>query len=86
MPKKLDDELMEYKRKIGKNEFKSLYAKLYQEAKCNKRFSGEHYINTEDKINAIKDKYKNGVTNKILSELYIKIGGENENFGIAKTN
>ncbi len=29
---------------------------------------------------------KNGVTDEILSELYIKIGGENENFGIAKTN
>lgn len=50
------------------------------------RFSGEVYTNPTSKINAIRDKYKNGVTDKILSELYIKIGGENENFGIAETN
>lgn len=86
MPKKLDNELMEYKEKIGADEFKLLYGKLYQEAKRKKRFSGEVYTNSPSKINAIKDKYKNGVTNKILSELYIKIGGENENFGIAETN
>lgn len=64
---------MEYKRKIGEEKFKLLYAKLYQEAKNNRRFSGEHYTNTEDKINAIKEKYKNGVTDKILSELYMKL-------------
>ena len=54
--------------------------------KNNERFSGLEYKNSPEKIKAIKDKYKNGVTNKILSELYIKIGGENENFGIAETN
>lgn len=86
MPKKLDNELMEYKEKIGADEFKLLYNRLYQEAKGKKRFSGEVYTNPTSKINAIKNKYKNGVTNEILSELYIKIGGENENFGIAKTN
>lgn len=78
MPKKLDNELMEYKEKIGADEFKMLYGRLYQEAKRKKRFSGEVYTNSPSKINAIRD--------KILSELYIKIGGENENFGIAETN
>ena len=77
---------MEYKEKIGADEFKLLYSRLYQEAKGKKRFSGEVYTNSTSRINAIKDKYKNGVTNKILSELYIKIGGKNENFGIAETN
>lgn len=37
MPKKLDNELMEYKEKIGADEFKLLYNRLYQEAKGGKR-------------------------------------------------
>jgi hypothetical protein len=32
------------------------------------RFSGEIYINSEEKLNAIKEKYKNGITKDILKE------------------
>lgn len=53
MPKKLDNELMEYKEKIGADEFKMLYGRLYQEAKGKKRFSGEVYTNSPSRINAI---------------------------------
>ena len=32
------------------------------------RFSGDIYINSEEKLNAIKEKYKNGITKDILKE------------------
>jgi hypothetical protein len=36
----------------------------------NKRASGKIYSNSAEKINAIKEKYKNGVTAEILAELF----------------
>ncbi len=35
----------------------------------NERFSGLKYENSPDKLNAIKEKYKNGVTEEILKEM-----------------
>ena len=32
------------------------------------RFSGDIYANSEEKLNAIKEKYKNGITKEILKE------------------
>ena len=32
------------------------------------RYSGLNYTNSEEKLNAIKEKYKNGVTREILEE------------------
>lgn len=39
--------------------------------KHTKRFSGKIYENTPEKLAAIKEKYKNGVTDRILEELFI---------------
>ena len=36
----------------------------------NQRFSGLDYTNSEEKLNAIKEKYKNGVTREILEEMF----------------
>lgn len=38
-----------------------------------KRFSGMIYDNPPEKIEAIKEKYKNGVTKEILQELFEKL-------------
>lgn len=40
------------------------------------RFSGEHYFNSEEKLNDIKKKYKDGITEQIMLELYVKLGGQ----------
>lgn len=39
--------------------------------KNNERFSGLDYVNSPEKIMAIKEKYKNGVTEKIIKELFL---------------
>lgn len=36
--------------------------------KSNKRYIGENYVFSEEKLNIIKEKYKNGVTDEILAE------------------
>ena len=67
-----DDELREYQSEIGQKEYKK-----FQTNYCNKsarirnynlRASGKHYENNEEKLEQIKEKYKNGVTKEILSE------------------
>lgn len=70
--KKIDDELREYQRQIGSKEYKKIQTNY-----CNKsarirdynlRASGQHYENSEEKLEWIKRKYKNGVTMDILKE------------------
>lgn len=72
MKKIEDDELREYQLKIGQKEYKK-----FQTNYCNKsarirnynlRVSGKHYENSEEKIEQIKEKYKNRVTMDILEE------------------
>lgn len=43
------------------------------------RFSGDIYTNSEQKLNAIKEKYKNGITKEILKEFAesLKINAKN---------
>ena len=71
--KKIDDEeLRGYQLKIGQKEYRK-----FQMNYCNKsakirnynlRASGKHYENSEEKLEQIKEKYKNGVTMDILKE------------------
>lgn len=64
-----DKELLEYRHKIGREEYEKQYYLLYQEAKRSpKRHSGLEYTNSKERLAKIKDKYKNGVTDKILNE------------------
>ena len=69
MGRKLDDELQNYKQQIGKEKFDHLYKKYYAMAKYNKRFSGKHYNNSPEKLAAIKEKYKNGISKSIIEEM-----------------
>lgn len=59
------------------------YRKRKQRRKTRKnktmRFSGEIYTNSEQKLNAIREKYKNGITKEILKEFAenLKINAKN---------
>lgn len=72
MKKIEDEELREYQHEIGQKEYKK-----FQTNYCNKsarirnynlRASRETYENSEEKLEQIKEKYKNGVTMDILEE------------------
>lgn len=71
MPKMIkDDELRAYQQRIGAKEYKRQYQALYSEARpSNKRYSGKEYKNTPDKLKALKEKYKNGVTDETVREM-----------------
>lgn len=78
MQKIKDEELRAYQEKIGSQEYRALY--IYEANKARRltkndiRHSKTHYANSEEKLNAIKQKYKNGVTKEILAEW---LGGAN---------
>ena len=67
-----DEELKAYQERLGAKQYRALY--LYETNKVrrltrnNIRNSGTHYVNSEEKLNAIKEKYKNGVTQEIMEE------------------
>lgn len=72
MKKIKDEKLRKYQRQIGLKEYKKLQMNY-----CNKsariryynlRASRQHYENSEEKLEQIKEKYKNGVTMDILKE------------------
>ena len=72
MPKMIkDDELRAYQQMIGAKEYKRQYHALYSEASrlSNKRYSEKEYKNTPDKLKALKEKYKNGATDKTIREM-----------------
>ena len=67
-----DEELREYQERIGVEQYRDLYLceanKVRRLMKSNTRYSGKHYVNSPEKLNAIKQKYKNGVTQEIIEE------------------
>ena len=72
MQKIKDKELRVYQEKIGSKEYRALY--IYEANKARRltkndtRHSRMNYANSAEKLNAIKQKYKNGVTKEILAE------------------
>lgn len=74
MRKIKDDELRTYRERIGFKQYRALYMhevnKALRLAKNNKRYSGKKYINSEERLDTIKEKYKNGVTEEILAEMF----------------
>ena len=66
----MDKELEEYKKSVGKDNYQREYNRLYLFAKQSKaRFSKKEYENNKDKLNSIKEKYKNGVDIKDINEM-----------------
>ena len=72
MKKIKDDELREYQSEIGQKEYKKIQVNYCNKSKrirnYNLRASGKHYENSEEKLEQIKEKYKNGITMDILKE------------------
>jgi hypothetical protein len=67
-----DEELRAYQERIGTKLYREIYLyeanKVRRLTKHNTRYSKKHYINSKEKLNAIKEKYKNGITTEILTE------------------
>ena len=74
MKKIKDDELREYQSEIGQKEYKKLQMNYCNKSarirNYNLRASRQHYENSEERLKAIKEKYKNGVTMDILKEFF----------------
>ena len=72
MKKIKDDELREYQSELGQKEYKKLQMNYCNKSarirNYNLRASRKHYDNSEEKLEYIKEKYKNGVTMDILKE------------------
>lgn len=69
MKKCSDTELTTYRNLIGSEVYNKQYTALYNQSKYNKRHSGLHYANDKAKLKAIKEKYKNGVSDDIIKEM-----------------
>ena len=66
----MDKELEKYMNFIGKENYKREYNRLYRFAKdSNTRYSKKEYENSKDKLNEIKEKYKNGVNINHINEM-----------------
>ena len=64
MPRESDPELIDLRVQLGADEYSRLYRNYYQLARQHgeKRYSGKHYKNTPERISALREKYKNGVS------------------------
>lgn len=68
---------MEFQLKIGQKEYKRIQSSVCNRSKRildnDLRASGKHYENTPEKLEAIKEKYRNGVTDDIMKEFESKL-------------
>lgn len=64
-----DTELRAYRNLIGSKEYHRQYTQLYNGTRTNTRHSGLSYTNDTAKLKAIKDKYKNGVSDNVINEM-----------------
>lgn len=69
MGRKPDPIFEKMREEMGAAEFKKLYNNLYNTTRESRsRYSGDRYENSPEKLQAIKEKYKNGVTKELLDE------------------
>ena len=70
----MDKELKAYRKLIGVKEYETQYHRLYSEAKQNnERYSGLKYTNSKAKLNAIKEKYRNGISVETLNLMFAQL-------------
>ena len=83
-PKISDKELREYQLEIGQKEYKRIQSYVFQRSARIRdndlRASGKHYENTPEKLEAIKEKYRNGVTADIMKEFESKLAATENPF------
>lgn len=67
----IDPDFVELRERIGAENYRDLYRSVYTKTRNhgNVRFSGKHYKNSEERISKLKEKYKNGVPEGIISEM-----------------
>ena len=67
-----DEDLRAYQKRIGAKQYRALFMyeanKSIRLAKNNIRYSGKHYVNSEEKLDDIKQKYKKGIMQEIMEE------------------
>jgi len=73
MRSKADKELTEYRKLIGDTEYKRQYQEIYYRTKTNMRYSGSTYTNTQEHLDYLKEKYKNGVPDEVMNDLSYKL-------------
>jgi hypothetical protein len=63
MPRTYDPDLLDLRARIGAEEYAKTYRNVYQKTTTHgeRRFSGKHYKNSAEKLQALREKYKNGV-------------------------
>lgn len=73
----MTDELQQYREEIGAKEYKKIQSNYCNKSRRilqnNLRSSRDHYENSQEKLKAIKEKYKNGLTEDILKKFVNKI-------------
>lgn len=72
-----DEELREWQSEIGQKEYRRILSYTCNRSKRIRdndlRASGKHYENTPEKLEAIKEKYRNGITDDIMKEFESKL-------------
>lgn len=71
-PMRLDknDELLLYRKRVGDAEYRRQYETLYRFARQSKRrHSGNDYSNSKERLQSLKEKYKNGVSLDTIKEM-----------------
>lgn len=73
----IDEELQQYREEIGAKEYKRIRSNYCNKSRRilqnNSRSSGARYENSEKKLKAIKEKYKNGITEDVLKKFVSEI-------------
>ena len=65
-----DKELIAYRHTIGIEEYTKQYRTLYQQGKSKeKRYSGKVYQNSKTKLDSLREKYKNGVSQSTINQM-----------------
>ena len=71
MPRTVDPDLLDYRARIGADDYERLYRNVYQKTRTHGelRFSGKHYENSAERIQALREKYKNGVPDGTIEKM-----------------
>ena len=74
MAGKKDTELLALKESMGEkaywNEYKRLYMKASFDSERDVRFSGLSYTNSKEKLDAVREKYKHGISREIIEQTF----------------
>lgn len=66
-----DPDLFELRERIGAEQYRDLYRSVYTKTRNhgNSRFSGKRYTNSKKRLSELREKYKNGVPDKVINEM-----------------